>query len=169
MRALVAALLFLTALGGPSALAQDGSDQKHDGKFTGIAIVTGDLKWFELFNKPETPQLSGKDKFRPGERGAVALIFSNAEPRQGQIKIECDITAFDPERTTQVLESGTCYEGPYYGDNILTPALIDLQFEIGQDDPAGRSGFRITARDAYSGRSVKLSVAFTQDTGVSKS
>ena len=164
MRALAAAFLLAFAGFSAGALAQDGADQKHDGKFTGIAMVTKDLKWFELFTKPETPEIRGHDKFGPGERGAVALVFSNAEPRQGIIKIECDIAAFDPEGSKQVLDSGVCYEGPYYGNNVLHPALLDLQFEIGDDDPAGRAGFRITARDVHSARSVKLNVAFTQET-----
>jgi hypothetical protein len=170
MRARAAALLLAATLAGFSpVLAQDDADQKHDGKFTGIAMVTKDLKWFELFSKPETPEIRGAGKFVPGERGAVALIFSNAEPRGGKIKIECDVTAFDPDGSSQVAKSASCYDGPYYGDDILTPALLDIQFEIGKDDPDGKAGFHITARDVYSGRSVKLSVTFVQDTGVTKS
>ncbi len=167
MRAMAALFLVLASLMGASAaLAQDGADQKHDGKFTGIAIITDDLKWFDLFSKPETPRIHGKRAFAPGERGALALAFSNAEPQQGIVRIECDITAFDPDGSSEVAKAAPCYEGPYYGDNILTPALLDLQFEIGEDDTEGRTGFRIAARDVHSGRSVKLSVAFTRGTGV---
>ena len=86
MRALATALLLVAALTA-SVSAQDAADQKHDGKFTGIAIITKDLKWYDLFNKPDPPQISGEDTFRPGERGALVLIFSNPEPRQGFVKI----------------------------------------------------------------------------------
>ena len=163
MRALM--LIFAALLMGTSSvLAQDGSDTQSDGKFTGIAIITGDVKWFDLFAKPETPHIQGQDKFGPGERGALAIIFSNAKPRGGIVKVECDIIAYDPEGTKPVVKSGKCYEGPYYGDNILHPALLEIQFEGDKDDPAGRAGFEITLRDVYSGRSVKLSVAYEQVT-----
>ena len=157
---LMALVALLAGVGG--VVAQENADKRSDGRFTGIAIITEDLKWYELFNKPEIPQIRGQDAFGPGDRGALAIIFSNAEPRSGTVKVECDITALDPNGSSPVVESGVCYEGPYAGDNILHPAMLDLQFEIGENDPVGRSGFEITLRDVHSRRSVDLRVTFTQ-------
>ncbi|MEQ1900029.1 MAG: hypothetical protein ABL866_04790 [Devosia sp.] len=147
------------------ALAQSGSDKDSDGKFTAIAIVTGDLNWFKLFESPKTPVIKGKDVFGPGEQGTVALIFSNAKPNGGTVRVECDISAFDPKGSSVVADDAVCYEGPFYGENVLTPALLDLRFKIGKNDPDGRAGFKITLHDVNSGRRVTLNVAFEQDTG----
>jgi hypothetical protein len=159
--AAVVAFLGWTAGG----LAQDGSDQQNDGSFTGIAIVTSDTTWWELFQRPETPHIQGKDSFAVGDRGAVAIIISNAEPRSGKIRVECDITAFDPKGRSVIVQSGACYNGPFGGVGVLHPTMLDLQFEITDEDPAGRAGFEIVLRDVYSGRKVELNVAFEQDTG----
>jgi hypothetical protein len=166
---IVSALLGLVLVAmlavAPTAASDTSVNKQNDGKFTGIAMVTSDLKWFKLFESPKTPEIKGKDSFRPGEWGAIAVIFANAEPRKGVVKVECDITAFDPKGSTVILKGGKCYEGPYYGDFVLTPVLIDLHFEIKADDAPGRAGFKITLRDVYSKRSVKLTVDFQQDTG----
>ena len=166
MRAFVLGLVVASlALLGGSAWAQESSDKQSDGQFTGIAMVTDDLDWYDLFQRPEPPEISGPDRFEAGERGALVIIFSNAEARDGVAKVMCDITAFDPTGSHLVAESETCYEGPYAGPNILHPALLDLQFEIGPSDPPGQAGFEITLRDAHSGREVALKVAFTQGAG----
>jgi hypothetical protein len=153
----VVALLASTA----GVLAQ-GADKQSDGRFTGYAAITDDLKWYDRFQRPETPAIHGQDLFKPGDRGSLVILFSNAEPRQGAVKVECDIVSFDPKGSSKVVDAGTCYEGPYHGDNIFHPALLDLQFEIGENDPAGAAGFNVTLRDVNSGRSVDLSVAFKQ-------
>jgi len=158
----VASLVLFSNIG---AWAQDGSDKQSDGDFTGIAMITDDLEWYDLFQRPETPEIKGQDRFEAGQRGSLVIIFSNAEARDGVARIMCDITAFDPEGSRLVVDSQPCYEGPYNGPNILHPALLDLQFEIGPSDPAGQAGFRITLRDAHSGRAVELEVAFTQGAG----
>ena len=80
------------------------------------------------------------------------------------MKIECDITALDPKGSSVVARSATCYEGQYGGDNVLHPALLDLQFEVTENDKAGRAGFEIVLRDAYSTRSVVLHIYYEQDT-----
>lgn len=167
MRGLVLGLLFasLTLLGGSGSAFAQGSDKDSDGQFTGIAMITDDLTWYERFQRPETPEINGKDTFWAGERGSLVIIFSNAEPRDGTVSVICDITAFDPEGSHLVVDSKPCYEGPFHGPNILHPALLDLQFEIGPNDRPGQAGFGITLRDAYSGREVQLKVAFTQGAG----
>ena len=167
-RSLVRLLIVATfALGAGAAHAQspDGHDKQSDDQFTGIAMITDNLDWYDLFQRPEPPEISGQDRFDAGERGSLVLIFSNAEPRDGVARIICDITAFDPEGSRLVVDSQPCYEGPYRGPNILHPALLDLRFEIGPSDPAGLAGFRILMRDARSGRRVGLEVAFTQGAG----
>ena len=165
MNRLVGALLFLTVFGGQVfAQPPDGHDKQSDGRFTGIAMITDDVSWYDLFARPEAPQISGRDVFTPGVRGSLVLIFSNAEARDGNAQVECDITAFYPEgKRVVVVEGGVCYQGPYRGDGILHPALIDLQFEVEAGDPAGRSGFEITMRDDNSNREVELTVAYTQE------
>jgi hypothetical protein len=161
------AFVLAASLGNAAALAQSSqtTDKESDGSFTGIALITDNLSWYELFQRPEPPEISGKDQFGTGERGSLAIIFSNAQPREGTVRVECDIRAFDPNGSRTVIESGLCYEGPYAGDNILHPGLLDIQFEIGPNDPPGRAGFEITLRDANSPRSVTLTVEFTQGTG----
>ena len=164
MMRMIAGLLVGSMAVCGSAMAQSISDKTSDGEFTGIALITDDTGWYELFQRPEPPEISGRSVFAPGTRGALALIFSNAEPRGGNAKVECDITAFYPEgERVVVVEGGTCYEGPYRGDNILHPALVDLQFEVEVGDPAGQSGFEITMRDANSGREVELTVNYAQE------
>ena len=162
---LIIAASFALAAGAAMAQSPDGHDKQSDGQFTGIAMITDDLEWYDLFQRPEPPQINGPDRLEAGERGALVIIFSNAEPRDGMAKITCDITAFDPTGSRLVAEDETCYEGPFRGPNILHPALLDLQFEIGPADPEGRAGFEITLRDAHSGREVQLKVAFTQGAG----
>lgn len=151
-------------LASSPALAQSGMDKDSDGAFTGIAIVTDDLKWFKLFESPKTPQISGQDVFRPNDRGALALIFSNAEAKRGVVRIECDVTAFDAKGSNRIVDGAACYEGPAYPDNVLVPALLDIQFEIEDTDPAGPAGFKVVMRDMHSGREVQLKVGFDQDT-----
>lgn len=161
----VAVLALVASLGTfAAALAQSpGSyDKRSDGRFTGMAFITDDPRWYELLMRPELPKFEVQDEFGPGETGALAIMFSNAEPRQGTVRIECDVTALDPTGSSLVVDGGVCYEGPYNGDNILHAALLDLQFKIGPNDPRGQSGFAITLRDVHSSRSVKLNVAFTQ-------
>lgn len=137
-------------------------DKASDGQFTGLLLVTDDLDWYDMFQRPEPPSFEGKQHFSPGEKGSLAIIFSNAEPRDGVVRVLCDITAHDPEGSRQVADDQLCYEGPFYGPNILHPALLDLRFEIGDDEPAGQAGFSVTLQDAYSDRAVDLEIAFTQ-------
>jgi hypothetical protein len=160
---LASLLVAAICLAGPAAA--EGTDKDSDGAFTGIALITDDPRWYDLFAQPETPNISGKDEFAAGDRGALALVFSNAEARDGVVRVTCDVTAFDPSGSELIVNDGPCYEGPYNGDNILHPALLDLQFEIGPDDPTGRAGFEVTLRDAYSGRTVDLRVEFSQRGG----
>lgn len=158
------ALAALLATSSPT-LGQSASDKDSDGPFTGLAIITDDLKWYKLFESPKTPVLSVKDVFGPNERGALALIFSNAQPRNGVVKVECDVTAFDPRGKKPIVDDGACYDGPFYGENILVPALLDLQFETSKEDPPGRAGFTVTMHDVHSGRKVKLTVAYELEAG----
>ncbi|MCY1548414.1 hypothetical protein D9M68_845210 [compost metagenome] len=163
MRRCLLSLLFL--FGATAAFAQpvsSGIEKASDGQFTGLLLVTDDLDWYDMFQRPEPPSFEAKEHFGPGEKGSLAIIFSNAAPRDGNVRVLCDITAHDPEGSRQVADDQLCYEGPFYGPNILHPALLDLRFEIGADEPAGRSGFSVTLRDAYSDRAVDLDIAFTQ-------
>jgi hypothetical protein len=167
---LAAGLLTFASVAMPSAakaqsLSGSESDKKSDGQFTGIALITDDPGWYERFQRPETPQITGRDRFGPGESGALAVIFSNATPRQGMVKITCEVTAFDPKGSHALAVSKPCYEGPFAGPNILHPAQLDLRFKMGPDEPAGQAGFKITLHDAYSGREVHLTVSFTQVAG----
>ena len=163
------ALAGLLALGSAhTALAQapdTGMDKQSDGRFTGIAVVTDNVDWYEMFQRPEPPQFDGKGHYGPGDRGSLAIIFSNPEPRNGVVRVLCDIVARDPAETRRVASEAVCYEGPYLGPNILHPALLDLRFEMGADEPAGQAGFSVTLNDAYSGRAVTLDVSFTQGPG----
>lgn len=160
---LLSALILMVGMTGLSLAQEDtGFDKDSDGQFTGLALITDDAKWYELFSRPEPPQISGKSSFGPGEEGSLALIFSNAEPKNGMAEIRCDITAFDPEGSRQVANDNICYKGPYHGRNILHPTLVDLRFAMGQDEPEGKAGFKITMRDVHSGRAVDLNVSFTQ-------
>jgi len=159
-------LLVLVLAGGlalpSSAQPDNGMDKQSDGQFTGLAFITDDAKWYELFDRPETPQLSGKSHFGPNEKGALALIFSNAEAKNGEVEIRCDIQAFDPEGSREIADNDVCYKGPFRGPNILIPTLLDLRFGMGPDEPNGTSGFSVTMRDVHSGREVDLEVSFTQ-------
>lgn len=160
------ALWFL--LGSTAAFAQPadgGIDKASDGQFTGLLLVTDNLGWYEMFLRPEPPSFEAKAHFGPGEKGSLAIIFSNAEPRDGVVRVLCDITAHDPDGSRQVANDQLCYEGPFFGPNILHPALLDLRFEIGDDEPSGQSGFSVTLLDAYSDRTVDLGIAFTQGAG----
>ena len=148
-----------------NAFAQSDYDKQSDGQFTGLALITDDPNWHLQFQRPSTPAIDGRDHFKAGESGTLALIFSNAEPRQGNVKIVCDVIAFDPQGSRKIVDAGPCYEGPYAGPNILHPTLLDLNFTIGPNDPKGLAGFRIVLRDAYSDRKVELAVAFTQGEG----
>ncbi len=166
MRAALGGLVLALLVSG-AALAQSpgGTDKQSDGRFTAIAIVTDNLAWHDLFRRPEPPQISGKSRFGPGDPGAVAIVFSNATPREGNVRVECDVTAFDPAGSSVVVDSGVCYEGQYYGDDVLHPVPLDLQFAVGPNDLSGRAGFEVTLRDVYASRSVELNVDFMQDTG----
>jgi len=162
LRCLVS-LVFL--FGSTAAFAQSvdrGLDKASDGQFTGLLLVTENLDWYDMFQRPEPPAFDGKEHFGPGEKGSLAIIFSNAEPQDGVVRVLCDITARDPDGSRQIADNQPCYEGPFLGPNILHPALLDLRFEMGADEPAGEAGFDVTLRDAGSGRQVDLSVSFTQ-------
>jgi hypothetical protein len=164
---IVVAIVVALLIGAPATVAQSlrSTDKQSDGRFTGIAIITDDIGWYELFKRPETPRIRGQDRFGPRKTGALAIIFSNAEPRDGTVRIECDVTAFDPDGSSVVVNAGVCYEGPYFGDNVLHPALLDIRFDVSAEDPPGRSGFEIALRDTASRRSVSLTVDFMQNTG----
>lgn len=162
---IVPALAFVLGMMAMPAVAQGpdtGIDKASDGDFTGILLVTDDIDWYAMFQRPEPPQFVSKPHFGPGERGALAIIFSNAEAVQGGVEVMCDITAHDPEGSRPVAVDRPCYEGPFFGPNILHPALVDLQFAIGDDEPAGQAGFTVILRDAHSSRQVTLDVSFTQ-------
>jgi hypothetical protein len=162
MKSMVAGLMLSCFALTGGAMAQSSSDKASDGQFTGIALITDDPEWHQLFQRPETPEISGVDRLAAGEKGTLAIIFSNAEPRDGVVKIVCDVTAFDPSGSQLIVDSGPCYEGPYAGPNILHPTLLNLSFGIGEDEPEGKAGFEVTLRDAHSGREVDLVVGFTQ-------
>jgi hypothetical protein len=138
------------------------ADKQSDGRFTGIAMITDDLKWYQLFSRPEAPRISGADHLAAGSRGALALVFSNAEPRDGTVKVICDVATFDPDGSQVIVNSGLCYEGPYFGPNVLHPVQMDLTFGIASDEPEGKAGFKVKLRDAHSGRKVNLLVTFIQ-------
>lgn len=166
MRRCLISLLFLFGTAAAFAQPADGGiDKVSDGDFTGLLLVTDDLDWYAMFQRPEPPSFEAKEHFGPGEEGSLAIIFSNAEPRDGVVRVLCDITAHDPEGSRQVADDHLCYEGPFFGPNILHPALLDLRFEIGDDEPAGQSGFSVTLHDAHSDRAVDLEIAFTQGSG----
>lgn len=162
MNRLIGGLFLAYCALSSGAMAQSSSDKASDGDFTGIALITDDPNWYALFQRPETPEISGVDRVGGGERGTLAIIFSNAEPRDGVAKILCDVTAFDPTGSRLIVDSGPCYEGPYAGPNILHPTQLDLSFGIGEDEAEGEAGFEITLRDVHSGRVVELTVGFTQ-------
>lgn len=153
------------ASGAVSQTTDGGIDKASDGAFTGLLLVTDNVDWYDMFQRPEPPSFEAKEHFGPGEPGSLAIIFSNAEPRDGQVRVLCDIIAHDPEGTREVATNQVCYEGPFFGPNILHPALLDLRFEMGGDEPAGRAGFSVALRDAYSGRAVDLEISFTQGAG----
>lgn len=155
------AVLLGTAVASAQSANQDIA-KASDGQFTGLLLVTDNLAWYEMFQRPEPPTFEAKDHFERGQKGSLAIIFSNAEPRDGIVRVMCDISTHNPEGTRQVAVDEVCYEGPFYGPNILHPALLELKFEMGDDEPAGDAGFSVTLRDAYSGRSVDLAVWFTQ-------
>lgn len=161
-----AVLAVIASLVCASALAAEprSTDKASSGAFTGIALVTDDPNWFELFRRPETPEISGKDSFRPGERGVIAVLFSNAEPENGRVAVSCEITAYEPDGTSSRYAPGPCYDGPALPDNVLYPTALDLQFTVGPNDQNGLAGFRIVLRDLNGGQSVALDVSFMQDT-----
>ncbi len=160
MFSILAVLLCTAAVLAQSA--DRGMDKASDGQFTGLLLVTDNLDWHDMFQRPEPPSFEAKQHFIPGEKGSLAIIFSNAEPRNGIVRVMCDISTRNPEGSQQVAADQVCYEGPSYGPNILHPALLELKFEMGDDEPAGDAGFAVTLRDAHSGRSVDLDVSFTQ-------
>lgn len=163
LRPMLAALAMVCGTLVAAAQPGDGSIEKaSDGPFTGLLLVTDNLDWYDMFQRPEPPSFEAKEHFVPGEKGALAIIFSNAEPRDGIVRVMCDITTYNPQGSQQVAANQICYEGPFNGPNILHPALLDLKFEMADDEPAGEAGFSVTLRDANSGRAVDLDVSFTQ-------
>jgi hypothetical protein len=158
----VAVIVLLSSMAAWAQSADRGMDKASDGQFTGLLLVTDNLDWYDMFQRPEPPSFEAKDHFVPGEKGALAIIFSNAKPRDGVVRVMCDISTYNPDGRKQVADDQLCYEGPFYGPNILHPALLDLKFEMAEDEPAGEAGFSVTLRDANSGRSVDLDISFTQ-------
>lgn len=156
------ALTMLGALAAGSASAVEPSDKDSDGDFTGLALITDDLKWYEAFNRPETPNLNRRDSLLAGEQGTLALIFASAEAKDGKHSIVCDIVAFDPRGRRTLVEGRSCYEGPARRPYILVPTLLAIDFRITDEDPVGEAGFEITMKDMYSGREVQLTVSFMQ-------
>ena len=161
---LVFAVWAILGVGVSLGQSANGSsaDKRSDGRFTGIAMITDDLKWYRLFSRPETPRISGADHLPAGAEGVLALVFSNAEPRDGTVKVICDVASFDPDGSQVIVKSGLCYDGPYFGPNVLHPVQMDLTFGIASDEPEGKAGFKVKLRDAHSGRKVNLLVTFTQ-------
>lgn len=159
---LIGAIVLLATLAASAQSPDRGMDKASDGAFTGLLLVTDNLDWYDMFQRPEPPSFEAKEHFVPGEKGALAIIFSNAEPSDGVVRVMCDISTYNPDGRQQVVDNQLCYEGPFYGPNILHPALLDLKFEMADDEPAGEAGFSVTLRDTNSGRSVDLDIAFTQ-------
>lgn len=162
LRCLFGLLLLLCNTTAFAQSVDGGMDKASDGQFTGLLLVTDNLDWYDMFQRTEPPAFEAKENFAPGEKGSLAIIFSNAEPRDGFVRVLCDITAHDPDGSRQVADDQVCYEGPFYGPNILHPALLDLRFEIGDDEPSGKSGFSVRLQDVYSNRAVDLDVDFMQ-------
>ena len=162
LRSFSSALVVACGLTSFAQAAGEGLDKASDGAFTGLLLVTDDLEWYDMFQRPEVPNFPGKEHFGPGEDGSLAIIFSNAEPRDGEVRVLCDIAARDPRGSRSIAVDQVCYEGPFHGPNILHPALVDLSFAMAEDEPAGVAGFDVTLRDANSQHTVNLSVSFTQ-------
>lgn len=160
---ILAALFFVTSTFGVS-FAEEArpTDKRSDGEFTGIAMLTDDVRWYEQFSRPEVPNISGISHVGPGQRAAIALLFSNAKARNGIVKVLCTITATEPNGDETSFPTGTCYEGPARPANVLYPSLLDLQFSGGEDDETGVAKFDIALEDAHSKRKVVLTVSFTQ-------
>jgi hypothetical protein len=163
---LLAVLLAVASAASAQSTKPSANDKASNGQFVGLAFVTDDANWYLQFERPETPKINGKDSFKPGERGSIATIFSGAEPRDGKMHVDCEITAFEPNGERKSLPPGKCYEGPARPPGVLTPSLLDLNFAIGPNDIRGIAGFEIIMRDKISGRSVKLEVSFMQDTAI---
>lgn len=162
IRSFGAFLIWAVLALGAGASEPQIHDRASNGDFTGIALVTDDLNWFEQFSRPETPQIHGQDRFVPGETGAIAVVFSNAAAKGGQVLVQCALSFTDVDGSTRDLPPGTCYEGPAYPPDVLYPSLLDLRFTISEEDPAGLVGFTIGLTDVNSGRSVELEVSFYQ-------
>lgn len=141
-------------------------DKKSNGQFVGIALVTDNAQWYRLFERPEPPHINGKSSFKPGESGAIAVIFAGAENRNGRVTVECSVTAIGVDGKRKKFPAGICYDGPARPPGILYPSLLDLRFTIAAQDPRGISTFEIGLRDKVSGRGVTLKVSLMQDTAI---
>ncbi|MCB9992542.1 MAG: hypothetical protein H6873_02670 [Hyphomicrobiaceae bacterium] len=135
-------------------------DVQSDGTFTAYAYLTDNFDWLQGYDGTALPAITPKGEFAPGERGAVALVFSHPAPNGGLVRISCQLTATKPDGTVQKFDPDFCHYGPVGPADIFYPSQTTFYFAAGEDEPPGLARFDIAVRDLHSDRMVTLSVSY---------
>ncbi|MCB1517117.1 MAG: hypothetical protein KDJ19_05825 [Hyphomicrobiaceae bacterium] len=137
-------------------------DTQSDGTFTAYAYLTDNFDWLEGFDGTALPAITPKATFAPGERGAIALVFSHPAPNSGLVRISCQLTATKSDGTVQKFDPTLCHYGPVGPADVFYPSQTTFYFAAGQEDLPGLARFDIAVRDLHSDREVTLSVSYAQ-------
>lgn len=158
-----AALFVALAFAGSASTALAQTIVKaDDGTFAVAAMITTDPTWRERFTENAWPRVD-KAIFAVGESGTLALVFANAEIRNGEASIVCDVTLYDDRVEKVIAEKTPCYQGPAGVPGMANPVMVDWTFTVLAGDALGKAGFRVTITDAHSGRAIPVDVSYARE------
>jgi hypothetical protein len=133
--------------------------------FTVIAVITTDLRWLEKWSKPGAPNFQEVGTLKVGDKATLALLFSDAQLRNGRALLQCDVTIVD-ESDGSVKKSPphVCFDANAKAPpHTLIPTLLEINFTVAPADKPGLLRFQIGVTDQNRHVRVPVSVSVNVD------
>jgi hypothetical protein len=141
----------------------DSENRKTEEDFGAQLFLTEDKKFFDEWNKPQTPQLSPSDRARRNVPLHTVVLFSNPGLDQSEsADVTADITVRKPDGNIYAEQKNlVCWKGKYGGAPFsLQLARSRLGIRIEPQDPMGSYSVEVVIRDNVKKVELKLRKTF---------
>jgi hypothetical protein len=144
----------------------DSENRKSEKDFGAQLLLTEDTKFFDDWNKPETPQLNTTERARRMVPLHTVLLFSNPGLDQSEsADVTADITVRKPDGSIYADQKDLpCWKGKYQAPPFsLQLAQGRLGIRIEPNDPGGTYLVEVKIRDNIKKVELKLRKTFVVD------
>lgn len=141
----------------------DSENRKSEKDFGAQLLLTEDGKFFEDWNKPETPNLTTAERARRNVPLHTVLLFSNPGLDKAEsVDVTADITVRRPDGSVYADQKNlVCWKGKYGGAPFsLQLSQSRLGIRIEPQDPAGTYSVEAVVRDNIKKVELKLRKTF---------